>query len=223
VQNAGVRERVQRLLEQHGQNERMLDAYWQWATNPTPPSAGYALEENCGFIATNLLVRYGEPAISLVTQLADECRELRKEDSVYDLQQAVIDVLNGPLGQVVREGVLRRLNEPAPERRLLAAWLVSRARWSFRHGPDVWVAGEFDWSLGYDLDSSARDMNTEVARALGGQGAPEVNLAREALAVGIVNRLLYRSANGKVEPRVRPGCRIPLVQIGYAARQDQAQ
>ena len=124
MQNAGVRERVQKLLEQHGENERMLDAYWQWATNPTPPSAGYALEENCGFIATNLLVRYGEPCVALVTQLADETRDLRKDASVYDLQQAVIDVLNGPRGQILRDGVLARINERLPERRLLAAWLV---------------------------------------------------------------------------------------------------
>lgn len=217
MQNAGVRERVQKLLEQHGQNERMLDAYWQWATNPTPPSAGYALEENCGFIATNLLVRYSEPLVSLVTQLADECRDLRKDASVYDLQQAVIDVLNGPVGQVLRDGVLRRINEPVPERRLLAAWLVSRARWSFRQGPDVWIAGEFDWSLGYDLESATRDVATEVARALAGQGAPEFNLAREAQVAGIVNRLLYRSANGRIEPRMRPGPRIPLARIAYDA------
>lgn len=215
MQNAGVRERVQKLLEPYSQKERMLDAYWQWATNPTPPSAGYALEENAGFIATNLLVRYGEPCIALVTQLSDECRELLQEATMYDLQQAVIDVVNGPLGEALRTGVLARLNAPEPARRMLAAWLVSRARWNFRHGKDAWVAGEFEWSLGYDLEGASRDARTDLAMLLYGSQAADADLLREAMAVGIVNRLLFRSQTGRIEPRVRPGPRIPIGQIEY--------
>jgi hypothetical protein len=215
VQNAGVRDRVQRLLEQHASHERMLDAYWQWATNPTPPSAGYALEENCGFIATNLLVRYGEPGISLVIQLSDESREMRQDASVYDIQQAIIEVLNGPVGQALRDGIVRRLTEEQPARRFLSAWLASRARWNFRHGKDAWLGGEFDWSMGQDLQRSATEVQAPVAAVLYGPEVMHVDLAREGLVVGIVNRLFYRSASGHVEPRVRPGPRIPLAQITY--------
>ena len=218
MQNAGVRERVAKLLEQHGQNERLLDAYWQWATNPTPPAAGYALEENGGFIATNLLIRYGEPSIATVTQLSDECRDLRKDASVYDVQQAVLEVLNGPMGQVLRDGVVHRLHEPASARRFLSAWLVSRARWCFRQGPNAWVAGEFDWSLGTDLEQSPTDARTLLARTLFGETLAEADMVREAMAVGIVNRLFYRSATGRMEPKLRPGPRIPLSAIAYADR-----
>lgn len=215
MRNAGVGDRVQRVLEQYSGNERMLDAYWQWATNPTPPSAGYALEENCGFIATNLLLRYGEPAIELVTQMAAECRELRREASVYDLQQAVIAVLNGPVGSELREGVINRANQPLPERQALVAWMVSRARWCGRLGPDAWLAGEFDWALGVDLQSASRDLQTGLIRSLYGVDASQVDLAREALAVGVVNRLLYRNAVGRMEPKMRPGPRIPLARVVY--------
>ncbi|HYF91819.1 MAG TPA: hypothetical protein VD969_06205 [Symbiobacteriaceae bacterium] len=218
MQNAGVRDRVQKLLEQHSQNERMLDAYWQWATNPTPPAAGYALEENGGFISTNLLIRYGEPSIAIVTQLADECRELRKDASVYDVQQAVLDVLNGPLGQGLRDGVLERLHQPAPVRRFLAAWLITRARWLFRQGPNAWIAGEFDWSLGTDLEMAADDARSPVARTLFGQAVAQADLVREALVVGLINRLFYRSASGRMEPKLRPGPRIPLPAIAYTDR-----
>lgn len=215
MQNAGVRDRVQRLLEQHSGNERMLDAYWQWATNPTPPSAGYALEENCGFINTNLMVRYGEPAIELVSQLAQECRDLRMEASVYDLQQAVISVLNDLVGDALREGILRRLNEELPARKALAAWLVNRARWCSRIGVDAWLAGEYDWSLGMDLEAAGRDAGTEVFRAMYGAEAAQYDLAREALVVGVVNRLFYRNVVGRMEPKMRPGPRIALSQILY--------
>jgi len=215
VQNAGVRERVQRQLEQHSGDERMLDAYWQWAMNPTPPSAGYALEENSGFIATNLMNRYGAPAIDVVSQLTAECADLQRDASVYDLQQAVIGVLNGTAGDLLRQGVVDRLNDPAPARQLLAAWLVSRARWAYRQGKDAWLAGEFDWSLGADLELATRDAASPTAALLFGPDAAEVDLPREGLAAGVVNRLFYRSTSGRMEPKLRPGPRIPLSGVIY--------
>lgn len=215
MQNAGVRDLVERVLETHGENERMLDAYWQWATNPTPPSAGYALEENYGFVATNLLVRYGEPAIDLVTQMAAECRELRAEASVYDLQQAVMSVLNGSRGDLLRDGIISRLSEPRPSRQVLSAWLVARARWGMRLWREAYLCGEYDWSLGLDLLAAAPDLASVVARTLYGDEVVQVDLAREALAVGVVNRLFYRNAAGRMEPKMRPGPRLALATVLY--------
>lgn len=215
LQDAGVVDKVRRVLEKHAGDERMLDGYWQWASNPTPPSAGYALEENCGFISTNLLTRYERPAIDLVTQIAAECSELRKEASVYDLRQAIYSVLNGEVGTVLREGMLGRLGEPSPARQLLAAWVVNRARWNLQPGREAWVAGEFDWALGIDLQASGRDLSTEVARAVYGEEATQCDLCREALAVGLINRMFYRNVFGRMEPKVRPGPRIPLAAMTY--------
>jgi len=215
MQNAEVRELVQRSLERHAGDERMLDAYWQWASNPTPPSAGYALEENAGFIATNLLVRYGEPAVELVLRMSDECREIAQRASIQELQRMIVTVLNGPTGEILREGVVRRLSEATPTRRLLTGWLLNRARWRCVPGREPWVAGEFDWSLGIDLESSFRDCATEVVRAIFGREATQSDLAREAIAVGIVNRLFYRNIAGRMEAKLRPGLRIPAEKLTY--------
>jgi hypothetical protein len=215
--DAGVLDKVKSVLERHAEDERMLDAYWQWASNPTPPSAGYALEENCGFIATNLLTRYGQPGIEVVTKLADEAYTLRQEASVFDLRQAIFSVLNGETGTLLRKGIANRLNVDSPKRRVLAAWLVQRARWRSFLGAETWVAGEFDWALGVDLEQAAQGLKTPLALALsGGEVLDDVALMREALAVGVVNRLFYRSLAGRMEPKVRPGPRIQLSVIVYA-------
>lgn len=214
--DAGVLDKVKRVLQRHAEDERMLDAYWQWASNPTPPSAGYALEENCGFIATNLLTRYEKPGIDLVTKLADEAYALRQEASVFDLRQAIFAVLNGQTGTLLRQGIINRLNEENPTRRVLAAWLVQRARWRAFLGTEPWVAGEFDWALAIDLESAAPGLKTPLAQALsGGILLDEVSLIREALAVGIVSRLFYRNLAGRMEPKIRPGPRIQLSAIVY--------
>ncbi|MFZ5815051.1 MAG: hypothetical protein ACOY93_07070 [Bacillota bacterium] len=215
MQNAEVRELVQRSLERHAGDERMLDAYWQWASNPTPPSAGYALEENAGFIATNLMLRYGEPAVELVMRLSDECREMSQRASIQELQRMIVAVLNGPTGDPLRQGVLRRLSESTPARRVLVAWLINRARWRCVPGRDPWVAGEFDWSLGIDLEASSRDCQTQVARSLYGREAAQTDLAREAMAVGVVNRLFYRNIAGRMEAKLRPGPRLPASELVY--------
>lgn len=215
MQDAGVRELVRRVLERHKEDEPMLDAYWQWASNPTPPSAGYALEENCGFIATNLLTRYEKPSIELVSRLGAECAELRQEASVCDLRHAILSVLNGEVGQVLRDGIVRRLNQVTPARHTLALWLAVRARWQGCSGREPGVAGEYDWSLGMDLEGSGRDLRAPLVRALCGPEAPRVDLMREAVLVGIVNRLFYRNLSGRMEPKVRPGPRILLSLVTY--------
>lgn len=210
MQNAGVIDLVRRALERHRADEKMLDAYWQWASNPTRAAVGFALEENCGFIATNLLTRYGKPAIEQVSRLSAECAELRQEAKVPDLRHAIMTVINADAGSVLREGIAARLNADLPERRALRAWLISRLRWCSYLGREPWLAGEFDWSLGLDLDVSGKDLRTPLGRALAGAETDQMDLYREAVAVGLVNRLFYRDSAGRMEPKTRPGPRIPL-------------
>jgi hypothetical protein len=208
-----LRERLQRVLEAHAEDERTLDAYWQWATNPTPPVSGYALEENEGFIATGLLMRYGCPAVSEVRAISDTCQELVAGGaSIFELQQTIMMFLGGPLGAPLRDGIVRRLLAPLPGRRALAAWVKARAIW--RAAPDraEWTLGEFDWSLGQDLEAMEQDLQSTVAKLL--FGGPH-DLLREAIAVGIVNRLYYRSPSGRVEAKFRPGPRILVKEIRW--------
>lgn len=208
-----LRVRLQRVLESHTEDERMLDAFWQWATNPTPPVSGYALEENEGFIATGLLMRYGSPAIEEVSRVSAACRELVSGGaSIFELQQTIMMLLGGPLGAAMRVGMARRIAAPLPGRRALAAWLKARAIW--RAAPDrpEWTLGEFDWSLGQDLVGLEKDLHTTIFQTL--FGGP-YDLLREALAAGVINRLYYRSPSGRVEAKFRPGPRILVREISW--------
>jgi hypothetical protein len=86
---------VQEMLAKYSNNEVMLDAWIQWASNPTSKSAGFGLEENYSFIRSNLLQRYSisrEDAEKYVNALKDENDKLRNSEySIYDLQKEIIE------------------------------------------------------------------------------------------------------------------------------------
>ena len=67
-----VRKTVENTLERYRDNHVMLDAFWQWASNPTPRSAGFALEENYERIKDNLKLRYG--AETQIEQVLDSLK-----------------------------------------------------------------------------------------------------------------------------------------------------
>ena len=146
MQNAEVRELVQRSLERYADDERVLRRLLAVGLEPDPALGRYALEENAGFIATNLMLRYGEPAVDLVMSVNEECRRLAGRASIQELQRTIVTVLNGPVGEQLRQGIVRRLTQPYVDRRALTAWLVNRARWRRMPGREPVVAGEFDWS-----------------------------------------------------------------------------
>ena len=82
-------------------------------------------------------------------------------------------------------------------------------------GREPVVAGEFDWSLGADLESSAADCQSTVMCALYGPEVAQLDLAREAMAVGVVNRLFYRNVAGRMEAKLRPGPRLAVSDLVY--------
>lgn len=86
---------VQEMLAKYSNNEAMLDAWIQWASNPTSKSAGFGLEENYSFIRSNLLQRYSisrEDAEQYVNALKDESDKLRNSGyAVGDLQKEIME------------------------------------------------------------------------------------------------------------------------------------
>ena len=82
-------------------------------------------------------------------------------------------------------------------------------------GREPVIAGEFDWSLGADLEESAADCQSTILRCLYGDQVAQVDLAREAMLVGVVNRLFYRNAAGRIEAKLRPGPRIAVADLVY--------
>jgi hypothetical protein len=53
------KQQIAETLENYSNEDIMLDAFWQWASNPTSASAGYALQQNYDYIKSNLRHRYG--------------------------------------------------------------------------------------------------------------------------------------------------------------------
>ena len=122
-------EEIHSILDQYRNDEVMLDALFQWATNPTSMSAGYGLEENYPYIKKNLALRHsltpGEAEKRLKT-LREVCSVLLTEaeqlpDDKYRIghvQKRLSDVLcQGDYGNLRLQGVLRRLREASEETR----------------------------------------------------------------------------------------------------------
>ena len=71
-----LEEIIRDTLNCHLDDEIMLDAFVQWASNPTSMSAGYGIEANYPYIAENLRKRFGlssEQASSYVQRLKGDC------------------------------------------------------------------------------------------------------------------------------------------------------
>ena len=62
---------VQETLNRYRDDEIMLDALLQWASNPTSMSAGYGLEENYPYIVKNLAARYGISRLEAEKRVAE--------------------------------------------------------------------------------------------------------------------------------------------------------
>lgn len=102
-------------MSRHSSNEIMLDAFIQWASNPTSMSAGYGLEENYSLIASNLQDRYGlssSQASDYIDGLRHDCEHiLEATNDVYQVRSELLKHLQGELGEQWRKGTRQRLRE----------------------------------------------------------------------------------------------------------------
>ncbi len=89
-----IKDLVQEMLAKYSSNEEMLDAWIQWASNPTSKSAGFGLDENYPLITSNMLQRFSinrEDAEKCVNALKEESGKLRNSGcSVNDLRNEII-------------------------------------------------------------------------------------------------------------------------------------
>lgn len=98
-----VQDEVGQVLDKYRNNRMVLDAFWQWAKNPTSQTAGRALEENRRCIRDNLRLRYrlsDAEACEVTDILAKETK-----DWVNCRESEVIEVLRGQMGETLRERV----------------------------------------------------------------------------------------------------------------------
>jgi hypothetical protein len=135
-----LEEMVRETLSRHSSDEIMLDAFIQWASNPTSMSAGYGVEENYSFIASNLQDRYGlssSQASGYIDRLRHDCEcILEATNDVYQVRSEVLRQLQGELGKQWRKGMGQQLGGAPTEIRsagtllcVLAERGYSTSRW----------------------------------------------------------------------------------------------
>lgn len=117
-----MEEKIRDTLAQYLDDEVMLDAFFQWSTNPTSMSAGYGLEENYPYIKKNLMSRYGFSPIEAdkrINEMKTKCDAfineaklfpLKERQKIGEVQRTLCNILSqGDYETVRRQGVIRRL------------------------------------------------------------------------------------------------------------------
>ena len=110
---------VSSKLKQHLNNVLMLDAWIQWASNPTSKSADYGIEKNNSMINANLLHRYSitrEDANQYTAKLENESNELIKSGyGIYELRKEILRQLQGSAGETFRKALKEKIEKASIE------------------------------------------------------------------------------------------------------------
>jgi hypothetical protein len=110
---------VSSKLKQHLNNVLMLDAWIQWASNPTSKSADYGIEKNNSMINANLLHRYSltrEEANQYTAKLENESNELMKSGyGIYELRKEILRQLQGSAGETFRKALKEKIEKASIE------------------------------------------------------------------------------------------------------------
>lgn len=200
---------IQEALSWHSQDQVMLDAFWQWATNPTSMSAGYALEENYEYVKQNLARRYGlsdGQANSKVEHLKQECDALMANVNASDLREAIKIAIEGNLGNVLRREIGRRVDEAALGTRCTIALL----NW-------LRANGFHEWQLPMLLQPPGTKLQALLRATLGALSGEDVRsfqgVLDELLVCGVLNLMFYRSTKGGMRDEYVFGPLLPDLDL----------
>ena len=142
MSNGALQTQVSKIVERHASDELILDALFQWATNPTSMSAGYGIRENQFYITQNLSVRYGltlqdagthlselQRIVSTVQEQAEK-QSIPPREQIGEMQRALLVALaQGEPKRLLHQGVLKRLGltSEATRRALIVFQLAETA------------------------------------------------------------------------------------------------
>ena len=162
----------------------VIDAFAQFAQNPTSMSAGYGIEENYRFIKENLSKRYNldENKLKIIENfLRNSIEDMRKVDyDVYLWRDVVKSHIKGNYAEIFLEwftSLYERLNDKDKHRFLFLLYSANKAsHYSFRDFL-AWYNCFFDES----------------------EGTTEFELKELLIKFGLGNILYYRSKKGNVE------------------------
>lgn len=203
-----IEDTVRIALNRYANDEIMLDAFFQWATNPTSMSAGYGLNENYPYIKKNLMGRHGlssaetDKRVNELTKTCDafinEARllSIKEREQIGEVQRALQGILSrGDYEHVRRQGVLRRLREASEETRraMLLFTLIEQVRASV--SPD-------NFTNPTDYYSNFQSEFQAYYKSIFGDVAPILKVAREIVRSGAYNELYWLpSPHAKSSPR----------------------
>jgi hypothetical protein len=202
-----MEEKINSILAQHRRDEVMLDAFFQWATNPTSMSAGYRFEENYPYIKKNLELRYRLSPVAAekhLKVLVEACDILLNEaeqlpDSMHRIahvQMRLKAILSeGEYGNLRTEGVMRRLREASEDTRkalllfnLLENVEASVSAVNFTESPTQYRNYQSEFQAYY--------------KSIFGEVSPVLRVAREIIVTGVYNELYWvPSPTAKSRPR----------------------
>jgi hypothetical protein len=192
--NQELRTQVSKVVKRYADDEIMLDALFQWGSNPTSRSAGYGLQENYLCIVKNLVARYGLSTLDAekrVAELKRSCDSLIKSQwDIYEIQRHLLETLKqGEPGQVLRQGVLRRLRETSEETRQALLTLEFLENINRAISPDNLTLPPDRWS-DYQSEFQA------YFNAMWGATAPVLQVRTEIVRCGAYNELYWVPSPG---------------------------
>lgn len=180
-------------LKQYVNNGVMLDAWIQWASNPTSMSAGYGLEENKSMIYSNLFHRYSltrEEADEYVATLETETRELIKSGyDIGDLRNEILRQIQGSAGEFFRKMLTERIEKASLEARRITYLLYTLNSQGF----DDFSYRSFDWEY---------RKNKFIAYYTAAYGNVfSASAFEEIFQIGVLNKLIWISSSNRSNRR----------------------
>ncbi|MEK7281560.1 MAG: hypothetical protein AAB037_04315, partial [Chloroflexota bacterium] len=190
-----MEEKIHNIVAQYRNDEVMLDALFQWATNPTSMSAGYGLEENYPYIKKNLALHHNLSPVEAdkrLKALKEACDVLFIEaEQSYDkniinhVHKRLNDILSqGDYGNLRRQGIIRRLREASEETRralllfnLLEDDGASVSARNFTDPPGQYSNYQSEFQAYY--------------KSIFGEVSPVLRVAREIAVTGVYNELYW--------------------------------
>ena len=195
--NMTMQQIVADTLAKYRHNEVMLDAFLQWATNPTTQAAGYGVEENYPYIRKNLEIRYGlsrEKAQGYVDTLRIECDSIIEQTQPMSDRQHQIRMIQDSFkailihsenGDLLTHGIMERLKGASPETK--QALIVFNALYEVNDYPQV------NLSTFTDPPGPRNEQAQFQAyyKSLYGETCNVSKVAREMVSIGVCNDMYW--------------------------------
>ena len=163
---------VSSTLKQHENDEAILDAWVQWALNPTSMSAGYGIDVNYPIIRENLLQRYSvtvEEADRYIDTLKGESDKLvNSERDVYRLREEIIKQVQGKIGERWRNGIKEKIEKASVDAKRAVYLLCTLGSQGFDLKFRTWesILDQFRayYAAAYDTIFSPASLEAELSR-----------------------------------------------------------